>query len=584
MGDGPPDQLETGDKPHEKRENLQPRVDTILDKFRLPEDDKRLFDHTEAFRDLARSYLQTAPPEVLKKREITLLYPGAGNHIAIFEVAAQILESQNQTESIHLIFTEISQKSYKETIDALAKLAQRGFLKEIEKRHRSFKKSGKGEEYIHIFEYQTASGQKKQIKLTYALNRSEPHKGDHDYYRQSYVATSDILVSHDSSDDFKPGYFLGSFILSVKQSPSDLPKAFFVENDVRPYITHPRWDLLPGRYVEIDQPYGCREDDPAHDESEMYKGIPMFKNDHLGPARFRAVLYFPDMKIFKKLSKEEIKVLLDVAHTVSFPDQSMFNPGEGMTMFTAEELAGMGKTFFSGVEKIAKIDPGLANRLYAQYPRFLAVYGAKKGEKVMDLLGKKTAEKSVTAFLERSDDEILHFQDNFFDDLELIFDALKTQRKTSENLKDLERQIYQKLNSLKIAASVAKGNSALKEKFRTILRNKIVKLFDLARSTFFKVILKEYTNSDDYKKGPYSLSYTLGENGAMVCSEPKLEASSHVYDCTHVILTVLKSLISLAGDFGIIEIKSFVQVLQDFIKEEKLQDVQEIDQYLNTIQ
>ena len=144
-------------EPPKQKEVIPEKSDTILDRFRLSEDDQRDFRHAEAFKELTAEYIKNSSPEITQKKEITCLYPGGGHHIAPIEIGLQLLEQCQKVETINFIYTGIDDVDGKKTLDLLEKLAQRGLFKETPR---------KGEEHMRIFEYTTSRGILKKIKIT----------------------------------------------------------------------------------------------------------------------------------------------------------------------------------------------------------------------------------------------------------------------------------------------------------------------------------------------------------------------------------------------------------------------------------
>lgn len=486
-----------------------PSGPATLERFQFSEepDVAAGFRHVRAFQDLTDSFLSTMPEEVLRKKEITVLYPGGGSHLAPLEFALRLFASgKSSAETVRFIYTDINAEAYEKTAALLEKLEEAGMLTVSGKD--SVNKS-KGVEKSVSCALQTAGGPKK-IELVYAVNRSEPERGDNDYYKQTYADQADVIISHDSSDEFRTSYFLGSFLLSLKNSPDQKPRFLFVEDDNNEQL-HTRWDLLPGRYQPVDQPYGCSADLTGN-------GI---EDDHLGKAKYRAMAYFPDMNFYRQISREDLEVLLWEANTVSFPDEALRTPFGGVTkLYSVNDLAAIAQRHCEIFEKVEKIDPRLGQKLFAHLLRFLSAQLDNAMETIgpaFALLDAPYQKKCLEAFLTESEEKTLHIDeeelDDFFQETELASSAATGDDLAAEKFYGHWSELSKKLSVLRLAAIAARGDEHESMKLAAYVHDRFPHIEKMTER--LEAMVAVWKKSDNYKGAPYTVYADRQKDGAM---------------------------------------------------------------------
>lgn len=161
-----------------------------------------------AFQDLAKVLLEKIP-EVKTSRNLQVLYPGSGSHVAPLFTAIKLID-QGIIDQATYTYTELEGAK----LGDLAKVLQYGATLNIFDRLTLNKgvdfPDGGSESVIEIL-YKG-----KPIRIIYALNRSGK-----DYYRREYFERADLIILHDPGrgDVISSFSLLADFLLNKKASP-----------------------------------------------------------------------------------------------------------------------------------------------------------------------------------------------------------------------------------------------------------------------------------------------------------------------------------------------------------------------------
>ncbi len=219
-----------------------------------------------------------------RDEDVTVLYPGAGAHLSPLQFAHTLAAEEN-FPNLHFIYTEVIENTPQIFQDRLEKLSDYGF-RFVKKEEKKF---DKGREVTLHLAVKHPWGKKEQgFKVTYAIDRSEPDKGDHPFFRQEYADRARIIVTHDINQEDDPALFT-SYLKAVARDPEQ--KMIIFDDFLRMCSgTLRSYSSLPGDISVIAKPYGC-----VHKPGSP--GVEIFNC---------AVAYFPNGDEVRGMSSGEI--------------------------------------------------------------------------------------------------------------------------------------------------------------------------------------------------------------------------------------------------------------------------------------
>jgi hypothetical protein len=130
--------------------------------------------------------LTTLSPKFLKKRQVTVLYPGSGSHLAVLDIAHTLI-ADNLIDSANFIFTEIDCTAVDKLQTYLKELEEAKFYSELKVTSRPLADKEPGSETEINFKYHD-----KPMQILFACNRSGKA-----YFRPEYLKQADIVYNHD---------------------------------------------------------------------------------------------------------------------------------------------------------------------------------------------------------------------------------------------------------------------------------------------------------------------------------------------------------------------------------------------------
>lgn len=282
--------------------------ESLLGRYNIDADPRR-FLNIQAFSHLTSELTDEIGPELEKKGTINILYPGAGSHIAPFEIAIQLFEKQKGVEKVKFFYTDLNDEEHKLAAKTLIGLArwQKAF------KHTSYSQkidenNPENVENKYSFEYTTQAGEKKTFELIYNITQDMSRP-----FQESYGDNMDIFISHDGAISAQKS--LKTFIeicANKARNGVRTPHAIFFEdyetsqNGRKPtYKLSTPLEKLPGKVKKLNYAYGCREDDPLTPGAD----------DHFGKLKYEnCVMYIPDMEALSKMTDQEIEQLTAFAH------------------------------------------------------------------------------------------------------------------------------------------------------------------------------------------------------------------------------------------------------------------------------
>lgn len=220
--------------------------------------------------------------------EVTVLYPGAGDHLSPLEMAIGLSRLRGHSLRTNFIYTEVQDEKpqeFAELVDLLNPFDIR-----ITGRREVPQSKGKDVEF-------DLSVLQRDVRVIYRMNRSDVSQGDHSYFREEDCVNADVVLFHDSFV-YKPEVPTALLYCLEKNRENPKPQVFIFEDIA--HVTQGEnsldsYDVLPGKVFVEGGEYGC----PA---------------PYLGGA----VVYFPDKEALKERLpqpdfKEQVKRLYDFA-------------------------------------------------------------------------------------------------------------------------------------------------------------------------------------------------------------------------------------------------------------------------------
>lgn len=223
----------------------------VADEFQLSQVDHplaRLFNSVDAaffhdFRglpafDVLATVLVQKIPDIAARRELQVLYPGSGSHVAPL-IAAMRLIDQGVIDRARFTFTEI--KDYSDRIGMLlAEGKEQGLFDDV-KVSEPIPHILSGSEQTFEITYRG-----KKIEIVFALNRSGEK-----YYRREFLKGADLVVIHDPGDGGFLADSYGLFAHMLRQKAPNLipnlPKYCFqaIKSPVSEFVSHLNKKLRP---------------------------------------------------------------------------------------------------------------------------------------------------------------------------------------------------------------------------------------------------------------------------------------------------------------------------------------------------
>ena len=182
---------------------------------------------------------------VSSKKDLTILYPASGSHMAPLFMLLKLVDSQD-IESAKLIYTEIDEKALKRIRHYFDWYSENGIISDLEETHIRYKNDG--DEYLFKFKYKG-----KETTLVFALNRD----GGKLWASKNYIKESDVVIFHDG---------LGS---GYPEQRSDFIRELMKMDDkARLIVSEEKWGLKEKKdefifeneeipYTYYDERYGC---------------------------------------------------------------------------------------------------------------------------------------------------------------------------------------------------------------------------------------------------------------------------------------------------------------------------------------
>ncbi len=203
-----------------------------------------------AFKEVAYELLRLLPKPTRGKKDVTILYPASGSHLAPLELAFHILNDSNYRR-VHLIFSEIREEYVLQIKKELKKLYLEEDLTHVP--YHSVRNVGSGyREHSFRFDHMTRENEMKRVELTVVIGKVEGEKYP-PYFRQSDYARADIVVLFDTNDETG---ILRDLNRSRKESlREDQGKIFMMEN----LPEYSQWAIENSSeiYKYFSQEYGC---------------------------------------------------------------------------------------------------------------------------------------------------------------------------------------------------------------------------------------------------------------------------------------------------------------------------------------
>lgn len=296
------------------------------------------------------------------KRELTILYPGAGEHLSPIEFAMRLAGGAPNLDKVKLIYTEISQDCY-DKIDTDVKAVVDSFPGRLSGFSVETKENcNPGKEKMMRFSYTTPFGTPVEIELLFALERGGE---DGAYYRHEYFQSADILISHDSIGDegaLAPSLAVQMFAGSLdKDGGGSKDRVLLMEHGDQPYQRHMLYGGL-GPADVVDAPFGCG---PNHLERSKRK---MLRTPFFNEA---AAIYL-DRGLFQELSAHGLMAayarILTFAHS-EFSEPSQLQAGVGRR--TQEETDKCRAAYNSDLSAMLKALPAIGQAARAKVSKVL---------------------------------------------------------------------------------------------------------------------------------------------------------------------------------------------------------------------
>jgi|GEM_PF-6538647 hypothetical protein len=215
------------------------------------------------------------------KTELSILYPGAGVHIAPLELALRLMRMNPSISKSNYVYTEIADKAIElfsatfEDINSkdLAIVGRNinyvSFLDVLKRaihelNDRLFKPNGWWEDNSPLIRSEVAfilNAFGKKIEVIYGMGMSEP--SDHPYFKAEYAKSSDIILFHDSFSLHSDLLGALKYVL-MSDLIVDKPKVIifddFVFEERKAGKPKYGYDVLPGEVIRIPGSWGCRFD------------------------------------------------------------------------------------------------------------------------------------------------------------------------------------------------------------------------------------------------------------------------------------------------------------------------------------
>lgn len=156
--------------------------------------------------------LMEANPEFLKTRKVTVLYPGSDAHVALLDIAHELIQ-QKRIDHAEFIFTEINEDSLYYLREILKQLTKHGFYEGMEEGTEKLPPGEEGSETIFKLRYQG-----KNILIRFALKRSGK-----DFYRDDYLQRANIYYNHDPGLGVRPHQVFSSLLEHLSRNPASVP-------------------------------------------------------------------------------------------------------------------------------------------------------------------------------------------------------------------------------------------------------------------------------------------------------------------------------------------------------------------------
>jgi len=186
-----------------------------------------------------------------KDEDVTILYPGAATHLSPLQIAHS-LAGEGNFPNLHFIYTEIIENAPQVFQDRVAKLNDYGF-RFVRKEEKKFTKGR--EVTLHLAVKHPYAEKEREFKVTYAIDRSDPEKGDHPFFRQEYADRAKIIITHDINQEDDPKLFQ-SYLKAVAADPKQ--KLIMFDDFLGMCWGHlTSYSSLPGEISVIARPYGC---------------------------------------------------------------------------------------------------------------------------------------------------------------------------------------------------------------------------------------------------------------------------------------------------------------------------------------
>ncbi len=254
----------------------------------------RYFRSHEVFWFMAKQVAEH--PHVKANREVRLLYPGSGAHIAPLDLFHNLIQ-QGKIDRASAIFTEVDINSLSRIRILLDGLASRGIYKKLKEKPPKNRLGGR--KTVFTFEYKN-----KPISLTFAFKMS----GKKYYSDKQLKRAPEVVVIHDSSGIF--GSMSFSLLETLIKSISSIkaikhPPLIIMENFNHEYLSANKGTISTEPYIGkkevIPFPYGHRDK-----KTLKVKKLPFIFTELVSPLYGSAILYKPDLKFWRLFSHAEI--------------------------------------------------------------------------------------------------------------------------------------------------------------------------------------------------------------------------------------------------------------------------------------
>lgn len=296
------------------------------------------------------------------KHELTILYPGAGEHLSPLEFVMRLADGSPDLSKVRLIYTEICGACYDridkdveavmQTVHGLGDLSVE--IKED---------CNPGKEKTIRFSYTTSSGRKVQVELLFAMERGGE---DGAYYRSEYFQSADILLSHDSIGDegaLSPAFAVRMFTGSLeKEGGSSKERVLLMEySRGEPYERRLLYDGLGDADI-VDAPFGCGPNHLERSKTKMLRP-PFFDN---------AAAIYLDTELFRELSARHL--MLSYGRILTFANSDMSEPTQLQTTEgnrTQKETDEYRAAYNSDLAALLRGLPGLSAAAQAKLSKIL---------------------------------------------------------------------------------------------------------------------------------------------------------------------------------------------------------------------